>query len=144
MDESLSPVVYGATPDAPASQRVVRSSLDFEATLTRLRDSIERADLWLIHEIDPRKLVARGGHAILPARQLLFFHPRFMRRILETNPNAILEAPLRIIVMQHPEGHVSVRHPDIVRSFAMHDGLETMGAELEAIYGTLRSAVSAV
>jgi uncharacterized protein (DUF302 family) len=143
MHEQLRSILYGPHAPAPASQRVLWSSLPFEATLARLRDGLQAADLWLIQEIDPQKLAARDGWAILPTRQLLFFHPRYLTRLLEADPNAIMEVPLKVVVMQLPEGQVIVRHPDLESVFSSYPKLRSLGAELAGLVSSLVGGLSA-
>ncbi|HLO68360.1 MAG TPA: DUF302 domain-containing protein [Holophaga sp.] len=107
----------------------------FEATLERLRLAIGAEGLWLIHEIDTQGLVAREGHAIPPLRQLLFFHPRFLIRLLEECPGALTDAPLRVIVRETPGGGVEVGHPGLSPALGEGQGCATMGGTLRGIYG---------
>jgi uncharacterized protein (DUF302 family) len=68
--------------------------------LGRLRSEIEAADLWNLQEIGPQALLSHEGYAMGPARQLLYFHPRYVVRILAADSAALLEVPLKFIV--HP------------------------------------------
>ena len=139
MPEPLQNVVY-AEPQGP--RRGV-SPLSFTATVERLKAAIEAEGLWLIHEIDPEQLLARGGYCILPVRQLLFFHPRFMVPLLEANPDGLIEAPLKLVVLQRPGGEVSIHHPDVAAAFAQHPGLEPLGIELASLCQRIVDAVTA-
>lgn len=96
------------------------STLPFEDVLTRLRSAIETAGLWVLHEIDPQKVLERGGHVIDPARQILFFHPDLMVRLLQANQAALLEAPLKLAVLQQPDGSVTIRWFDPAAAFARY------------------------
>jgi uncharacterized protein (DUF302 family) len=102
--------------------------------VTALKAAIESADLWLLHEIDPQALLRRGGIAIGPARQLLFFHPRYMKRLLDAEPAAILEAPLKFALLTDAAG-VVVRWYDPVRTFRRYGNvaLDALAAELSAL-----------
>ncbi|MFQ5537951.1 MAG: hypothetical protein ACE5GJ_10940 [Gemmatimonadota bacterium] len=48
-------------------------------------------------------------------RQIMYFHPRFMKEIIEANRNDGIEPPLNIFVMETPNG-VMVRHHDPISS----------------------------
>ncbi len=141
MPELLKVVKYAEVASEPAGQHVSVSGWSFEETIARLKASLVEEDLWLIHEIDPQALLARGGFCIRPTRQLLFFHPRYMARLLEADPAAILEAPLKIVVMEEAEGRVILRVPDVVAAFARHSGLASLGEELAAVCGRVLSTV---
>lgn len=118
------------------------SRYPFDETCSRLKAAITDADLWLIHEIDPQMLVRRGGYEILATRQLLFFHPRFMVRLLRGDPNALIEAPLKLVVMEMPTGAVAVRSSNPVEAFARYGGLEELGRELSELCSALTASVS--
>lgn len=101
-------------------QHARTSTLPFEDVLVRLRHEIEAAGLWVLHEIDPQKVLQRGRHAIGPARQILFFHPDLMVRLLQANQAALLEAPLKLAVLQQPDGAVTIRWIDPAAAFARY------------------------
>jgi len=88
--------------------------------VARLHLAIEAADFWVLHETDPQALLLRGGCAIGPARQILFFHPRFMVRLLAADPAALLEAPLKFGVIELSAGNVMLRWADPAAAFARY------------------------
>lgn len=133
MPESLETVPYAASASVPPSQCLVVSGLGFEETLARLKEAIQAEDLWLIHEIDPQKLAERGGFRIQPTRQLLCFHPRYLARLLASDPSALVEVPLKLIIMQTPTGSVTVQHLQVAPALARYAGLEGLAAELAEI-----------
>lgn len=138
--ETLAAVAYAPAP-VPPFQIEVASTLDFDATVARLKQALAEQDLWLIAEIDPRMLLARGGYAIRATRQLLFFHPRYMVRLLGADPNALVEAPLKLVVMQLADGSVSVRCTDAEAAFGRYTHLGALAAELATCCRTLLLSV---
>jgi uncharacterized protein (DUF302 family) len=126
----MNAVVYGKA--AAAFQHDWTTALPFKAVLTRLRQTIEAAGLWVLHEIDPQKVLQRGGYEIGPARQILFFHPDLMIRLLQANPAALLEAPLKLAVMQQPDGRTMIRWHDPAAAFGRYGNpvLTEMGQDL--------------
>jgi uncharacterized protein (DUF302 family) len=113
----------------------------------RLRRAVEAADLWVLHEIDPQALLMRGGYAIEPARQILFFHPRLMARLLAADPTALLEAPLKFALLALPNGTLIVRWIDPAWALARYDSseLKALGHELAtACEGIARAWVDPV
>lgn len=125
----------------PTHHHVMESGLDFEATLQFLRDAITKAGFWLLAEIDPQMLLNRADIAMPPARQLLFFHPRFMAQLLANNPNGLPEAPLKFAVLTHEDGRVRIHHPDPHSAFAAHAGLAPLGAELARLSSEILSSL---
>ncbi|MCB8882794.1 DUF302 domain-containing protein [Acidisoma cellulosilytica] len=138
--EDLEIIVYAA-PSSPSFQTIVLSAFDFEQTLDRLKQAIAAHDLWLIQEINPQMLLARGGYAIAPARQLFFFHARYVARMLTVDPAALPEIPLKFVVMQMPDGSVSVRYCTVDSLLGRYPGLADLASELDAIVGTLIDAI---
>ena len=134
-------IVYAEASNSP-HQKVVTSVLGFEATLERLKLALAEQDLWVIHEINPQMLLERGGYSILPARQLLFFHPRYAARLLAGDLNAIAEIPLKLIILQMPDGSVTVRHNDVIVLFERYPKLAALAGELAGIYRTLLKAIA--
>jgi uncharacterized protein (DUF302 family) len=132
-EAALKPVSYarvGYVSDAFQRWRIC--PLPVEEVLSRLRSAIEAADFWNLHEIDSQALLSHEGYAIAPARQLLFFHPRYVVRILTADPAALLEVPLKFIILELPEGDVTIRWADPLASFARYRNLELeeIGREL--------------
>ena len=137
----LSNVEY-APASSPPFQSVVISGLDFEATVARLKQAITDLDLWLINEINPQILLERGGYAIQPARQLFFFHPRYLVRLLGADPAAVVEIPLKLVVLQMPDGSVMVRHNHVEDLLSRYRGMSGLVAELAEISSRLVTTVS--
>lgn len=142
MDGDRQTVHYGPA-SRPAFQTVVPSRFGFEDTLARLREALAAQELWLIHEINPQMLLARGGYEIAPARQLFFFHARYAARLLAVDPAAVAEIPLKLVVLQMPDGGVTVRHPDVAGQFARYPGLAALGEELAVLVRMLVATVAA-
>jgi uncharacterized protein (DUF302 family) len=135
----LQPVRYAESTQLPGASV---SSLPFAETVSRLKEALLAEDLWVIHEIDPQTLMQRGGYGVLPIRQLLFFHPRYLARLLELDPMALLEVPLKIIILEMPDGTVVLRYSDVAATFARYHGLEALGAELAQTLERLLAKVS--
>ncbi|WP_158628793.1 DUF302 domain-containing protein [Dyella choica] len=141
MNAASTAVTYAAA-SHPSHQKVVTSGWDFEATLERLRQGVAEKDMWVIQEINPQMLLERGGYSILPARQLLFFHPRYVARLLATDPSAVAEIPLKLVVMQMPDDSVTVRHNDVESLFGRYPGLAALASELSEISQDLMKTVA--
>src|SRR5664279_2325014 len=133
MPETLKPIRYAEPTRATPQQRVAHSIFPFEETLMGLKTAIQAEGLLLLHEIDTQMILGRGGYAIPSTRQLFFFHPRYMVRLLEADPSAVMEAPLRLLVMEMPDGTVAVRHPDPGVALAPYACLAELGSELSLL-----------
>ena len=140
MDE-LRGIHYEINAGAMAGQWTARSPHDFDQTIARLKEAIAAQDLWLIAEIDPRMLLARAGLAIQPARQLLFFHPRYMERLLRADARALQEVPVKIVVMADASGHVVMRGPEMRAAFDRYADARSLGEELSMLCGKIVAAL---
>ena len=128
---------------APGRQKTHASAADFATTIARLKAAIEAEQMWVLAELDPQMLLRKDGYAIGPARQIFYFHPRFMSRLLAANASAIVEAPLKFVVMADATGRVVVRHPDISNAFAGYDGLQPVAEDLAAVTARIVQSISA-
>lgn len=54
----------------------------------------------LLHEIDTQAIVAKQGVAIPPLKQLLFFEPKYIAQIMEKDPLAINDIPLKLVLQE--------------------------------------------
>ena len=134
-------IAYAADgPVKPGRQVVVASALDFESTVAALEAAIAAEDLWVLTKVETQMLLAKGGFAIRPLRQILFFHPRYMARLLASNPAAIVEVALKLVVMAGPDGAVSVRHPDIRAALDSYGGLDDLAHDLATALDRITSS----
>lgn len=141
MTVPLQRVSYGTAVEQDF-QWSVDSAYDFETTLERLRQAIADNDLWVIHEINPQLLLERGGFAIHSARQLFYFHPRYVARILAIDPAALVDIPLKFVVMQMPDGTVSVRSHAVESLLGRYANLSALTDELSGISRRLLAYIS--
>jgi len=97
-----------------------------------LRNEIQGAGLRVLNEIDPQKAVQGIGRSMGGLRLIFFFHPNLVVRVLETDWTAMVEAPLKLVVTELPEGTVSVRMADPITAFGRYgnSALAGLGKEL--------------
>jgi uncharacterized protein (DUF302 family) len=112
-------------------QHLRMTRLDHETVLQRLRAAIQAEDIMVLAEVDAQAILGRSHYAIGPTRQILFFHPRFMARLLAADTAALLEAPLKFSVIQG-DGEVAVRWQDPLPGYARYgnEALTALGVEL--------------
>ena len=95
----------------------------------------------VVEEINPQQMLRMVGMRVSGMRQIFFFHPRYMKRIFETNRNGGIEPPLKVLVMERPDGGVMVRYHDPVHQFAPYPGLEDVAADLRTVIEKVVGAV---
>jgi len=119
----------------------VPSSYEFEETVALLKQAIAEQNLMVIDEINPQQMLRLVGVRSAGMRQILFFHPRYMKAIIEANANGGIEAPLKVLVMERPDGKTVVRYHDLNHLFAPYDGLEEIVSEMQ---GAIEQIVASV
>lgn len=120
---------------SPAPDFIVsaRSALGFDATLETLKGAIEGENLMVVTEINPQQMLRMVGVQTGGMRQILFFHPRYMKRIIETNRSGAIEPPLKVVVVEGPDDAVMIRYVDPAYQFGRYAGLDEVGKELSEV-----------
>jgi len=126
----------------PEFQTELTSVYDFEQTLDHLRQGIQAQGFLLLHEIDTQKIVKAHGVEIAGLKQLLFFHPRYIKAIMAANSAGVVEAPLKFVVMETPPS-VTVRYTKPSHLFGRYTALEEIGEILDSIVRTIAKSVTA-
>ncbi len=129
---------------APAPDFLVtnRSAYGFDKTLSLLRQAIEAENLMLVQEVDPQKMLRMVGVQVAGMRQVYFFHPRYMKQVLDANRNAGIEPPLKLLVMETQNGQVMIRYEDPSHQFGPYDGLTAFSAEMAGIFDRVVGSVT--
>jgi len=120
-------------PQPPAFLVTTASQYDFSDTVDLLKGAIEEQNLMVVHEIDAQRMLRMVDVQAGGMKQILFFHPRYMKRIMETNRNGGIAPPLKFIVMEMPNGRVMVRYERPTHLLEAYEGLEDLASELESV-----------
>ncbi|MBO9732563.1 MAG: DUF302 domain-containing protein [Chitinophaga sp.] len=116
----------------------------FEAALSQARTAIAENGFLLLHEINPQAILASQQIEIGPVRQLLFFHPVYMKQLLDRDPTAVIEVPLKLVLRATDKG-TTLSYFNPVAHFEGYEGLDALGKELhlkvELIVAQLRKTV---
>lgn len=119
----------------------VPSAYGFADTVELLKGAMAQENLMVIKEVDVQKMLRMVGVKTGGMKQIMFFHPRFMKQIRSANPLGALEAPLKLIVMERPDGKVIVRYVKPSHLFGRYQGLDEIGGTLDRIVARIISAV---
>lgn len=125
--------VYAEKMKVPDFQVVQPSPYSFGDTINRLKEAIESENMMVIKEINAQQMLRMVGVKTNGMKQLLFFHPRFMKKIISKNKNAGIEPPLKVLVMEKPNGKVMIKYIKPTYIFQKYKGLSAVGQELEAV-----------
>lgn len=125
----------------PEFHVIVPSNYDFDDTLDLLKGSVESHNLMVVTEVNPQQMLRMVGVQTKGMRQIYFFHPRYMKSLLETNKHATIEPPLKFAVMEMPNGKVMIRYIKPSYLFGRYDDLEAFGVEMDELVTDILTAV---
>lgn len=125
----------------PDSQAMLASAHGFTETVDLLVGAIEEQNMMVVKEIDAQKMLRMANKKVGGMKQLLFFHPRYMKRIIETNALGTIEPPLKIAIMERPDGKVMVKYIKPSSLLGKYAGLSDLGDELDNILAEIASVV---
>jgi len=110
------------------------STQPYVAVTEALQDSIAHESLKLLYEIDVQNALGHAGHTVLGARLMFFFHPRLVYRVLQLDWSAMVEAPLKFLVIEQSDG-TTVRWADPAVAFARYNNPAPVefGQDLSAV-----------
>lgn len=114
------------TPPAriPSSVITMHSGFDFEVTLTRLKQALTARGMTIFADIDQAAAAVSASTTLRPTRMLLFGNPKGGTPVMEVNPHAALELPLKLVVWQEPEGPVLVDFLEPTAMLVEHYGID--------------------
>lgn len=141
---ALSGPSFAQAPQKPVDDGSVMriSAQSFDDTMSSLTQAIEAENLMVIHIIDGQKMMRMAGKQIGPMNQVFFFHPRYMRRVWETNPMAGIQIPLKFIVMEKPDKKVVIRYLKPSTLLGKYPGMAQLAEELDGIVARIADAAA--
>lgn len=85
----------------------------FEEALGIIKMNIVSNGFLILNEINTTEILAKHGIQIGELKQLLFFHPTYMKDVLEIDPLLVNEVPLKFVVrsISHSDTSVSIQNP---------------------------------
>ncbi len=113
----------------------------FDKVVTNLKRAITGQKLVIVNEVPFQQMLAMVGLKTEQLKSFEIFHPRYGKRLYQTNPAAMIEAPLRIVVREDGDDvTLEYRKPSAV--FAPYSGLEGLGEELDTVFANIMAAVA--
>jgi uncharacterized protein (DUF302 family) len=101
-----------ASPDREDGIVRVRSAYPFGETIARLKNDIANKGIRFFVEIDQSNLAGAAGVALHPSTLLVFGNPPLGTQFMTANPNAGLDWPVRLLVVQDETGGVWAVYTD--------------------------------
>ncbi len=137
-------LMYANTEPALAGQgKVITRTAEgsFEKTVTKLKKAITASKMVIVKVVPYTKMIAMVGVKAEKTVGLEIFHPRYGKVIYLNDKNAMLEAPMRLLVRDEG-GKVSIRYYQPSTVLAGYNGLSKLGAELDAVFDKIVSSVA--
>ncbi|MEO1102388.1 MAG: DUF302 domain-containing protein [Pseudomonadota bacterium] len=125
----------------PEGWSVVETDKSYDTLLADLKEAVKANKMGLVTEAGPTEVAAKRGETIPGNRVLGVFRNDFAVTIIRETPAAMIEAPVRIMVMEEPDGTASMSYklPSVV--FAPYtdggDGVADAAAQMDTIFATI-------
>jgi uncharacterized protein (DUF302 family) len=102
----------------------------FDEAINALKANIVANGFLILHEINTTEILSKHGIKINELRQLLFFHPNYMKDVLQIDPLLVNEVPLKFVIrsIKHNETSISISNP--LQSMSDYKGTEALSTEL--------------
>lgn len=125
------------------AQEVVEkvSKQDFQRTVRQLEQAIKGARFLILGEFDYQKMQKMVGKSVKPAKGFNFFRPDLGTPIFENDPNAALEIPLKVVVLDRG-GDVVVLYRKPSDVLQPYKGLSDLGKRLDDLVDQLAATAT--
>ena len=90
----------------------VKSAYPFDQTIARIKQDVAAKGIKFFDEIDQARLARDAGVKLRPSTLLVFGNPPLGTLFITSNPNAGLDWPARLLVMQDEKGDVYAAYTD--------------------------------
>ncbi len=124
-------------------RRSRQSVYGFQETIERLKKDIGTKGIKFFSEIDQSKLAADAGVKLNPSTLLVFGNPPLGTQFMTANPNAGLDWPVRLLVIQDSAGAVWTVYTDFAWIAARH-GIVNRGDQFKMASMVIASITSSV
>lgn len=121
----------------------VKSSYNFQETITRLKNDIAAKGIRFFSEIDQTALAAGASIKLNPSTLLVFGNPPLGTQFITANPNAGLDWPVRLLVIQDSAGAVWTVYTDFAWVAARH-GIVNRSEQFKTASMVIASITSSV
>lgn len=126
----------------PKDRAMAMSKYSFQDTVSRVKQTIESKGMMVVFTADHQAMLSMVGMNTKGMLGVEFFHPRYGKAIMQNDHAAGIEIPLRLVVMETPDGKAMLSYYKPSSVFAKYKGLEGMAAELDGVYDAIVAAVS--
>ncbi|MFM0149849.1 DUF302 domain-containing protein [Paraburkholderia sp. RL18-085-BIA-A] len=118
----------------PARTQTLTSQHDFPTTVSRLNEALASHGVTLFADIDQSAAAAHAGTTLRSTRLFLFGNPKGGTPLMQANPHAAVELPLRAVVWEDDHGTTRIDYQDVSGVLSSDYGLpQKMVAPLAAV-----------
>jgi len=118
------------------------SKYSYSETVDILKGAIEEQNLMVIHQIDAQKMLRMAGKQVGGMSQIFYFHPMYMRKVMEANPEATIQIPLKFIVMEKPDKTVVIRYFKPSAVLNQYEGEAGISSELDGLVAKIIAEIT--
>ncbi len=129
---------------APTERVRIQSQHDFATTLKRLEAAVKQNKLAVVNRANAQAGAKSQGVKV-PGNQVWgVYGPKFAVRMLNANVDAGFEAPIRLYIVENPNGTVDVSYikPSVVFQPYGNADLDTMAQELDGLFAKIVATLS--
>ena len=121
---------------------MAKSAYGFDETVSRAKETIEGKQMMVVFTTDHQAMLRMVGIESKGMVGIEFFHPRYGKMVHENDRKAGIEMPLRLVVMETPDGKATLSYYKPSSVFAKYQGLGNMAGELDAVFGAIVASVT--
>ena len=121
----------------------VKSAYSVDETVARLKSDIAAKGIMFFSAIDQSQLAAGASIPLRPSTLLIFGNPPLGTQFMTSNPNAGLDWPVRLLVIQDNAGAVWTVYTDFAWIAARH-GIVNRGDQFKMASMVIASITSSV
>jgi len=105
-------------------------NIPFDELYDAIRANIVSNGFLVLHEIDTQQIVANFEIKIKPLKQILFFHPKYIKKITSQDILAINEIPIKLVITEKENGIVNVSFPNPILNLSDYNLDKEIALEL--------------
>jgi uncharacterized protein (DUF302 family) len=121
----------------------VKSAYSVAESVRRLKKDISDKGIKFFIEVDQAKLAAESGIPLNPSTLLEFGNPPLGTQFITSNPNAGLDWPVRLLIMQDDKGDVWAVYTDF-DWIARRHGIKDRDAQFKMASSVIASITSSI
>lgn len=123
---------------------IVKSKNSFEATVNKFKEAVIKEGLFVLLEADHQKMLSMVGKDIKGSISIHFAKPQMGAMLLEAEPKAAVEMPMRVAIRELDNGDIIVIYysPSYLFSHYENEKLKMMGENMDKMIASFVEAAT--